>query len=224
MPVEIEAQLFTGFFGREFDADKLRALSHAGRVEWLKFRFNLIFLVPFKELTALDSVDCYVWLCVTNLLCGAIESLASYEFAGDTMTGFSRFVEKYFSPDWTEPLTLHDLRPYRPATRPAEHLYRYFRGGLEHSFAIEWGGLRHREDGAPLSRRRDGRRMYLFERKAVGNQNSLGIVPREFVDDFYKAIEQFFQTAASWNVGTQEHQQFNLRFEQVFLTCETPSP
>jgi hypothetical protein len=44
------------------------------------------------------------------------------------------------------------------------------------------------------------------------------------VDDFYKAIEQFFQTAASWNVGTQEHLQFNLRFEQVFLTCETPSP
>src|SRR5271163_4445848 len=190
MTVEIEGQTFTGFFGREFDADKLRALSHAGRVEWLKFRFNLIFLTPFKELTALDSDECYVWLCVINLLCGAVEALASYEFAVDTMTGFSRFVEKYFSSDWKQPLTLHDLRPYRPATSPGEHLYRYFRGGIEHSFAIEWGGLRHREDGAPLSRRSDGTPMYLFERVAVGNQKSLGIVPREFVVDFYKAMEE----------------------------------
>ena len=49
---------FTGFFGREFDANKLRALSHAGRVEWLKFRFNLIFLTPFRGLTGLDSDEC----------------------------------------------------------------------------------------------------------------------------------------------------------------------
>lgn len=172
----------------------------------------------------MDSGECYVWLCVINLLCGAIEALASYEFAGDTMTAFSRFVEKYFSSDWKQPLTLHDLRPYRPATRPAEHLYRYFRCGIEHSFAIEWGGLRHREDGVPLSRRADGTPMYLFERVAVGNQKSLGIVPREFVVDFYKAMEDFFRSAASWNVGAHEREQFNSRFEQVFLTCETPGP
>jgi hypothetical protein len=224
MPIEIEGQTFTGFFGRDFDADKLRALSHTGRVQWLRFRFGLVFLAPFKRLRALDSDDCYIWLCVMNLACGAIEALASYEFASDTMTAFARFVEKYFSPDWKQPLGLHDLRPHRAITRPAEHLYRYFRGGIEHSFAIEWGGLRHREEGVPPRRRDDGTLSYLFERLAVANKQSLGIVPREFVDDFYRAMEAFFQTAASWQSGSREREQFDARFEEVFLTCETPNP
>jgi hypothetical protein len=225
MPIEIEGQNFTGFFGANFDADRLRALSHSGRVEWLKYRFNLILLTPFKRFVALDNNDCYVWLCVTNLLCGSIEALASFEFAtNDPMTDFSSFVEKYFSPDWRQALNLDDFRPFRPAARPADHLYKYFRCGLEHSLAIEWGGLRHREDGAVTPVRGDGTSSYLFERTAVGNQRSLGIVPREFVDDFYAAVEKFFLTATTWNVGTQERESFNQRFEQVFLTCETPSP
>jgi hypothetical protein len=160
-----------------------------------------------------------------NLLCGAVEALASFEFAGDGMACFSNFVEKYFAPDWTtQPMVLHDLRPF-PLTRPAEHLYRYFRGGLEHTLAIEWGGLRHREDGAPMRRRVDGTPNYLFERRAVGNQNSLGIVPREFVRDFYCAMDRFFEAAAAWNADMREQQTFTQRFEQVFLTCEVaPSP
>jgi hypothetical protein len=225
MPVEIEGQHFTGFFGANFDADRLRALSHAGRVEWLKYRFNLVLLTPFKRFVALDNNDCYVWLCVTNLLCGAVEALASFEFAtNDPMTDFSRFVEKYFRPDWRQQLNLHDLRPYRPATRSADHLYKYFRCGLEHSLAIEWGGLRHRDEGIVTRQRSDGTYSYLFERTARGNEQSLGIIPRELVDDFYAAVQKFFESAASWNMGTQEHNNFNLRFGQVFLTCETPSP
>jgi hypothetical protein len=216
MSISIEGQHFSGFFGADFDANRLRALSYAGRVEWLRFRFGLVFLTPFKKLVALESGDCYVWLCVTNLLCGAVEALAAFEFAGLPMLCFSQFVEKYFSPDWKVPLRLDDLTPSRsPATTAAQHLYKYFRCGLEHSFAIEWGGLRHRQDGAPS---------YLFERTAVEAQKSLGIVPRELVADFLAAVERFFQAAASWKRGTQEAERFNLRFEQVFLNCEAPSP
>lgn len=213
MTIRIEGQDFTGFFGPDFDANKLRPLSHAGRLEWLKYRLNLVFLTPFKGLVALDSGDCYVWLCVTNLLCGAVEALASFEFEGrDPMWRFSSFVEKYFRPDWKRPLKLDDLIPYRsPATKPADHLYKYFRCGLEHSFAIEWGGLRHKEDGAPH---------YLFERDAVDNKKSLGVIPREMVDDFLAGVETFFHTALSWSTGSREHNQFNQRFEDVFLTCE----
>jgi hypothetical protein len=133
MPTNIEGQDFTGFFGAGFDADKLRALSHAGRVQWLRFRFDLVLLSPFKGLMALDSGNCYVWLCAMNLLCGAVEALASFEAAGDPMNRFLHFVEKYFRSDWKQRLELHDLRPYRPASAPADHLYKYFRSGLEHS-------------------------------------------------------------------------------------------
>ncbi len=216
MPIEIERQTFTGFFGADFDANKLRALSHVGRVEWLRFRFGLVFLTPFTKLIALESGDCYIWLCVTNLLCGAVEALAAFEFGGLPMLRFSQFVEKYFSPDWKVALKLDDLIPAKsPATTPAHHFYKYFRCGLEHSFAIEWGGLRHRAEGAPS---------YLFERTALGAQKSLGIVPRELVADFLGAVEKFFEAAASWKPGTKEAEGFNLRFEQVFLTCEAPSP
>lgn len=226
MPIEIEGQEFTGFFGADFDANRLRALTHAGRVEWLKYRFDLILLKPFKKLVAAESGDCFVWLCVINLLCGAVEALASFEFDGDDpMRAFSDFVEKYFGPDWTQTLNLDDFRPYRPARRSADHLYKYFRSGLEHSLAIEWGGLRHREDGAPEHRLSDGTVGYLFERTAVGTRKSLGIVPREFVTDFYRATEKFFKAAASWNGGTQEYEVFTARFEQVFLTCDAaPNP
>jgi hypothetical protein len=149
-------------------------------------------------------------------LCGAVEALAAFEFAGLPMDCFSQFVEKYFSRDWQIPLRLDDLTPGRsPAHTPAQHLYKYFRCGLEHSFAIEWGGLCHKETGAPG---------YLFERNAVGTRKSLGIVPRELVADFYEAMERFFQAATGWEADTQEGRRFNLRFEQVFLTCETPSP
>jgi hypothetical protein len=216
MAIRIEGQDFTGFFGSGFDADKLRTLSQIGRVAWLRFRFSLVFMTPFNRLVALDAADCYVWLCVTNLLCGAVEALAAFEFAGLPMLCFSQFVEKYFSPAWGHALNLDDLTPGRsPATTPAQHLYKYFRCGLEHSLAIAWGGLRHREDGAPG---------YLFERTAVGAQKSLGVVPRELVTDFLAAVKKFFQTAEAWNPGTAKAVRFNRRFEQVFLTCETPSP
>ncbi|MBZ5524440.1 MAG: hypothetical protein LAP21_19555 [Acidobacteriia bacterium] len=222
--VHIEGQDFTGFFGAGFDADKLRALSHAGRVEWLRFRFHLVFVTPFKELLAQDGGGCYVWLCAMNLLCGAVEALASFEVAGDPMKRFGDFVERYFRSDWTQRLDLHDLKPYRVATRPSDHLYKYFRSGLEHSLAIEWGGLRHREEVGPTHRLADGSFSYLFERQAVANQKSLGIIPREFVDDFYTAMERFFQAAASWGAGVPQREAFNERFEHVFLTCGTPSP
>jgi hypothetical protein len=97
MPVEIEGQTFTGFFGRDFDADKLRALSHAGRVQWLRFRFDLVFLAPFKRLHALDSGDCYIWLCVMNLACGAIEALALWGLRSCRPSGCFQSGLKYFS-------------------------------------------------------------------------------------------------------------------------------
>ena len=125
---------------------------------------------------------------------------------------------------WRQQLNLHDLRPYRLTTSSADHLYKYFRCGLEHTLAIEWGGLRHRDEGIVTRQRSDGTYSYLFERTARGNEQSLGIIPRELVDDFYAAVQKFFESATSWNVGTQEHNNFNLRFEQIFLTCETPSP
>ncbi len=148
MWTEIQGMRFLGFAA--FDKDNLPKLDYAGRVKWLKHRIELVFLTPFEKFVELEN-HCYVWLCVTSLLCSAVEALADFEFDGTGMERFSQFVEKYFGPEFrSRTLRLDDPRPGRNrAVTPAEHLYKYFRCGLAHSFCIEWGGLRHREDGAP---------------------------------------------------------------------------
>jgi len=215
MPTEIEGMPFVGFAG--IDGAYLPRLSYAGRVAWLKYRFELVFLTPFKRFVAQEG-EAYVWLCVVNLLCAAVEALADFEFDGNGMQPFARFVEKYFSAEFrTSMLSLDDPKPRRnsTATTPAEHLYKYFRCGLAHSFCIEWGGLLHREDGAPS---------YLFEREPIPGQKSLGIVPRELVNDFLSGVDKFFQEAASWKPGTPTAKNFTRHFEETFLVCAAPAP
>jgi hypothetical protein len=91
MPTEIEGMKFTGF--ARLDMENLVKLDYPGRVKWLKYRFGLIFLTPFRKFVELDGADCYVWLCVVSLLCTAVEALADFEFDGSGMQRFSRFVE-----------------------------------------------------------------------------------------------------------------------------------
>lgn len=104
-----------------------------------------------------------------------------------------------------------------PAVTPAEHLYRYFRCDLAHSFCIEWFGLLHREDGAPT---------YLFEREPMADgRHSLGVVPRELVADFLRAVESFFQVAEAWQPGTAYANRFDRQFKEIFLlSTAAPAP
>ena len=214
MPFEIQGMNFTGF--ARIDIDKLVQLDYAGRVNWLEHRFELVFLTPFSKLVGLDGQDCYVWLCVVSLLCTAVEALADFEFTGSGIQRFSAFTEKYFGNEFkSAKLHLDDPRPDKGqiATTPAQHLYKYFRCGLAHSFCIEWGGILHREDGAVS---------YLFERNPVGNQRSLGIVPRELVTDFLGAVQRFFESALAWKPGMPEADNFTRQFDEVFLMCSRP--
>lgn len=215
MPIEISGLPFTGFPGR--DSANLRPLAYPSRVRWLRYRFDLVFLTPFAALRKAEGPDCYIWLCVLNLLCAAIEALSKFEFDGNDRECFVGFVEKYLGDEFRQrALRLYDPRPGRfaPAATPAEHLYKYFRSGLAHSFCIEWGGLLHREDGAPS---------YLFEAAtSLGPERSLGVVPRELVTDFLKAVEDFFKACEARDPLDPLSQKFNRRFNEVFLMKSGP--
>jgi len=215
MPIEIAGLEFTGFPGR--DSANLRALDYTQRVRWLRYRFELVFLTPFQELRKLECPDCYIWLCVVNLLCAAVEALSKFEFTGTDRDCFVQFVEKYFSADFRQArLNLYDPRPQRRAgaVTPAQHLYKYFRSGLAHSFCIEWGGILHHEDGAPS---------YLFEANTgLGAEKSLGIVPRELVIDFLNAVDVFFRGLQASNAADPIALRFTQRFEEVFLAKAGP--
>lgn len=173
-------------------------------------------MTTFDRIVALEH-DSYVWLCVVNLLTSAVEALSKFEFDGNSgMTRFSRFVERYFGPEFIAPLHLDEPPGARTpmATTPAQHLYKYFRSGLAHSFCIEWGGLQHREDGAPA---------YLFEApQGHSGERALGVVPRELVADFRRAVNTYFTALQARQVTEAEAIQFNRRFEQVYLNKSRP--
>ena len=157
------------------------------------------------------NMDSYVWLCVVNLLTSAVEALSQFEFNDPTgLARFSRFVERYFGPEFRAGLQFDEPRIRNPrAVTPAEQLYRYFRSGLAHSFCIEWGGLLHREDGAPA---------YLFETpQGHSGQRAMGVVPRELVADFRRAVDSYFVAIVQRLPNEPEAVQFNRRFEEVFL-------
>jgi hypothetical protein len=216
MTAIIEEREFSGFPGR--DAHALRELTFVGRVAWLRYRYDLVFADAFQTLRDADNQGPYIWLCIINLLCTAIQAFSGFEFGGSDQQRFIAFVEKYFPAFVNSGLHLSDPRRRRRdnAQTPAEHLYKFFRSGLAHNFCIEWGGLNHREElPVPIQG-------YLFEVAQAPGLNGLGVSPREFVDAFHTAVEQFFTAAASQPDQSPERRRFNRCFERVFLLKERP--
>ena len=214
MSTTIQGIEFTGFPGRDFY--DLQRLDFAGKVDWVEYRYRTFFLDTFTKLVASEA-DSYIWLCVVNLLTSAIDGFASFESRDRSgMVRFSLFVERYFSPDFSQPVHLDEppLAHGRPAYSRAEHLYKYFRSGLAHSFCIEWGGLLHREDGASS---------YLFEAtQGQHGERSLGVVPRELVSDFLQAVEKYFAALRRRQSTEKEFIAFTARFQKVYQNKVAP--
>ena len=212
--MEIQGWEFSGFPGR--DSDKLRRLDYAGRVEWFRYRFNLVFLVPFRRLIGLDGPECYVWLCVMELAGSAIFALANLAIGnGSDHAKFTAFLNTYLPTFVHANLQLDDPRGGRPneiARTPADHFYKFFRSGLTHSFCIDWGGIQHREEIPGLGPE------YLFRTtQGLGGEHGLGIVPREFVRDFEDGCERALTALATAESGSEIREVFERTFERVFL-------
>ena len=208
---------FSGFPGRDYQSGNLQQLHYRERVEWLRRRFEMVFVGPFRALVHLEHEQ-YVWLCVVSLLCAAVEGLAQFEYGGDgNRQKFIKFVEQYFPAFKQYHFVLYDPHPHDPApqaTTPAEHLHKYFRSGLTHSLVIGWGGLLHREDGAPD---------YLFEAtQGVGGEKALGIAPRELVQDFLTAVGDFFNALEQREPPARKTRLFDARFTRLFLVKAAP--
>lgn len=217
----IQGMECSGFPGR--DSELLRRLDYAGRVDWFRFRFGLVFLTPFRRLVALESPDCYVWLCVVELAGSAIHALANLSVGrGSDHTKFTAFLNTYLRGFADSPLRLDDPRADRNggAVSPADHFYKFFRSGLAHTFCIDWGGLQHREEMPGIAA------SYLFATdQGFGGEHGLGVVPREFVRDFEAGCEQVLNAFAAAHEGDELREAFERTFERVFLTkARAPLP
>jgi hypothetical protein len=205
----IEGMEFSGFPRR--DLAHLQRLGYAGRVVWFRFRFELVFLTPFRRLVALDSADCYIWLCVMDLAGSAIQALARLCIGeGPGHRQVASFLDEYLPEFRRVALNLDDPRPDRngdAAISPAQHFYKFFRSGLAHTFCIDWGGLQHREELPGLGA------SYLFATtQGFAGEHGLGIVPREFVG----AFEQGCLSALNALQNAQDGEPLRLSFERTF--------
>lgn len=215
----IQGLEFSGFPGR--DAENLRRLDYTGRVDWFRYRFNLVFLTPFRRLVEMEGADCYVWLCVVTLTGAAVHALANLAIGGGSDSAkFSAFLNAYLPAFARVDFELDDPCPGRAnevARTAAEHFYKFFRNGLAHSFCIEWGGIQHREELPQLGPE------YLFQTtQGFAGEHGLGIVPREFVRDFEDACERVLATFAAAEVGDQIREAFDRTFNRVFLGKARP--
>ncbi len=213
MEMVIQGLEFSGFPGR--DSDNLRRLDYAGRVEWFRFRFDLVFLTPFRRLVELEGPDCYVWLCVTTLCGAAIHALANLTIGrGSDPEKFTVFLDRYLPAFSRANFELNDPRGRGNdiARTHAEHFYKFFRNGLAHAFCIDWGGLQHRAEIPNIGPD------YLFQTtQGFHNEHGLGVVPREFVHDFENACERVLVAFATAQSGDQIHEAFDRTFNRVFL-------
>jgi hypothetical protein len=214
MPIEIDGIDFSGFPGRDFQ--KLGGLKFEGRVVWVEYRFRAFFLDTFDRLVSLED-ESYIWLCVVSLLTSAVEALAHFEFNDRSgQIRFAQFVRRYFDPAFSAPMRLDEPHNAegRAAPTSADQFYKYFRSGLAHSFCIEWGGLLHKEDGAPA---------YLFETpQGHHGERALAIAPRELVNDFRQAAKRYFAAVRVRQPHEPEYIQFNHRFDEVYHNKMAP--
>jgi len=190
------------------DREMLRDLPFSGRVEWLEKRIDQILIGPLKALEMVEKQR-YVWLAVTELICAGIESLAGFYGDGRHPTNtdpdvspFCRFVHRFMHGDFSR--TAESIS--EGSWTYCEHLHKYFRGGLDHGFGIEWGGLWH--DGE------DGTHGYL---RPAADGKGIAIDPRKLLDDFCLATQKYF-SALRWEgekslIGENFQNRFNRMLE-----------
>jgi hypothetical protein len=216
--VQIQGRDFSGFPGR--DSDNLRALDYDGRVAWFKFRFELVFLHPFARLVALESNDCYVWLCVMNLAGAAISLFADFKGRRHDRDKFTTFLNTYLPTFAQAGFVLHDPTATgrnQPADSPAAQFYQFFRNGLAHDFCIQWGGLQHREEVGDVGHG------YLFATaQGMPGEHGLGVFPREFVADFQAGCARFLADLERAAAGSALRLAFERTFQRVYLSKARP--
>jgi hypothetical protein len=191
---------FTFFW--DFDRVNLRKLSFSGRVEWLQLRTHEVVLKPLSLLRD-EADEAYVYLAAVELACAGIEGLASFLGKGRNgkKSAFCHFVSSFMHSDFQKEALDHEGKQITYC----EHLKRYFRNSLDHSFAIVWGGLWHANDpkwpGGYL-------------RPNINNEG-IAICPLHFLDDLDKAVPRYFETLENDGLTSVMGQNFTKRFEGI---------
>lgn len=147
------------------DYDDLSVMNDDEKVVWMKNRINLIFVNPINKIIKEKTPD--FPLGVMTVICLAIESLGHFS-QGSTDRRSSEKDFKIF------------IKNYIPsAMQIRDHLYKYFRSGLAHAFAIERGSIDHKVKG-------------LYRKQIRGKSFQYEVHPWRLFKNFEKGINAYF--------------------------------
>ncbi len=150
--VMIEGYDCTLFHDYDFHRDKiLQLLTPDGKITWLEARMKMIFLEPisslfdksskaFNELeTAQNGIPRTGTLIAVSILMNGIEALGSFITNNNSKRdNFFAFINKYI-PDWA--IMVNSPQHGNQKIALADILWKAYRNGLAHSFAIEGAGI-----------------------------------------------------------------------------------
>jgi len=197
---EIAGRPFTLFW--DLDRDRLAQAPFNERVAWLRARITQTLLEPLDVLAKAEG-SVFVWLATTELICAGIEALGGLCGGSEKkgrQTSFCRFVDDFMHGDFSKTALDHSGK----ARSYCEHLQEYFRNGLDHGFAVEWGRLWIADDPtAPGYLRRSP------------SGDGIAVCPQRLLEDFREAVDKYFKRLLSEGVTSMMGQRFSDRFELI---------
>lgn len=206
--VSIEGHNYTLFYDYDYHRDKvLQLLSDDGKIKWLEARMNMIFLEPisslfdrsskaFNELeTAQSGKPRTGSLIAVSVLMNGIEALGSFITNNKSKrNNFLAFINKYI-PTWA--IKINSPQHGKQPIVLAIILWKAYRNGLAHSFAIEGAGI----DVV------NGQQKYKID------GNTLQIDIWKFFKDFKQGVTDMFSDVKS---NSNSKRLFMNRFKQVY--------
>jgi len=184
----------------DYDRDHLPTLTDKQKVAYFTKRLNMTLVKPLRHLyqgISKGDKESAILLYGTCTCC-AIEALGKFHNGGSG-TGnepkFKSFLHAYMHADYKNKRI--------DGTGYDRILWKFFRNGLAHGFAISHGGYEHGSQ--------------YFKTKNNAGKKTLIIDPKHFHDDFLKAVSQYIKDLKKAKPSDLIFINFNKVFNDVFI-------
>jgi hypothetical protein len=185
----------------DYDRPLLPSLTKNQQIIYLEKRLKKVVLIPIRELYASlmkDKKRSSTVLCFGTCVCCSIEALGKFYTGkvsrGNSGPNFRAFVKAYMSPDFLKKL---DGSSY------VNLLWKNFRNGLAHGFAIKRGGFEQNSS--------------YFQVKVIDGIKQLEIDPSHFYQDFVNSISKYICDLKTASPSDTLYLEFKKAFDAVFI-------
>lgn len=193
----------------DYDRDRLPALSPGERIDYFEKRVRKVAVNPLRRILTTEIVvegeDSSALLIFGVSVCCAIEATGKFLTGGLRGKGanekrFHAFLDGYMSAEFHSK-TVGGLTY-------GEALWRHFRNGLAHGFAVCHGGF----EGTA--------RQPYFDVRRISGYECLEVNPTLFFNDYAAGFERYLADLRGAGVSDTLSVDFNSVFEKVFIRGE----